>query len=167
MPPPVRTQRDGRTAGRVPRGQAPLMVFSHGHLVFGGGNHAVARQFVRDGDEAFRQRASVITRELYNFACDNGPKDPERRLSFEFTFIDDATCSITLAEPFRLKLERKISKIREIATQPNPILEGLPVDEASLATVIRLSDHFEHRASEKQSAYVARLVQTEPPAASA
>ncbi|MCA8884483.1 MAG: ATP-binding cassette domain-containing protein [Rhodobacteraceae bacterium] len=127
----------------------------------------VARQFVRDGDEAFRQRASVITRELYNFACDNGPKDPERRLSFEFTFIDDATCSITLAEPFRLKLERKISKIREIATQPNPILEGLPVDEASLATVIRLSDHFEHRASEKQSAYVARLVQTEPPAASA
>ena len=49
MPPPVRTQRDGRTAGRVPRGQTPLMVFSHGHLVFGGGNHAVARQFVRNG----------------------------------------------------------------------------------------------------------------------
>lgn len=34
---------------RVPRGQAPLMVFSHGHTGFGGGNHAVVRQFVRNG----------------------------------------------------------------------------------------------------------------------
>lgn len=127
----------------------------------------VARQFRRDGDVEFRQRAATVARELYNFARDNGPKDPDRRLNFEFTFIDDITCSITLTERCRLKLERKISKIREIAAQTNPMLEGLPEDEQSLAKVIRLSDHFEHRANEKQSAYVARLVQTEPPVASA
>lgn len=34
---------------RVPRDRAPLMVYSHGNLDWGGGVHAIARQFVRNG----------------------------------------------------------------------------------------------------------------------
>lgn len=34
---------------RVPRGQAPLMIYSHGDRAWGGSNHRLARQFVRNG----------------------------------------------------------------------------------------------------------------------
>lgn len=34
---------------RAPHAQAPLMVYSHGNLDWGGGGHALARQFVRNG----------------------------------------------------------------------------------------------------------------------
>lgn len=34
---------------RVPRGQAPVMIYSHGDRSWGGSNHRLARQFVRNG----------------------------------------------------------------------------------------------------------------------
>ncbi|MEO0487673.1 MAG: ATP-binding cassette domain-containing protein [Pseudomonadota bacterium] len=112
-------------------------------------------QFVRDGDSDFRRRASVIACEMFNFARTNGPIEDDRYLSFEFNFVDDTTCSITISEPRKSKLEAKVHKVRGLLKDG----EGaeMAVDEASLATVIKLSDRFEHRAQKDQSAFFAEI----------
>ncbi|MEM9270161.1 MAG: ATP-binding cassette domain-containing protein, partial [Pseudomonadota bacterium] len=122
----------------------------------------VARQFVRDGDDGFSQRATVVATELYNFAKKNGPDSPERLLGFEFRFIDDHTCSITLSEARKTQLEAKIHKVKEHVNMQQVAEGELPEDEASLATVFQIADTVAHSNKEGTSALCARITHTPP-----
>ncbi|MEM9855680.1 MAG: ATP-binding cassette domain-containing protein, partial [Pseudomonadota bacterium] len=117
----------------------------------------VQGQFVRDGDEDFRRRAAVIACEMFNFARTNGPIEDDRYLSFEFQFVDDTTCSITITEPRKSKLEKKVHKVRGLLRDNSE--EEMPGDEASLATVIKLSERFEHRSKGDESAFFAEIAE--------
>ncbi|MEM6465210.1 MAG: ATP-binding cassette domain-containing protein, partial [Pseudomonadota bacterium] len=122
----------------------------------------VARQFVRDGDDGFSQRATVVATELYNFAKKNGPDSPERLLGFEFRFIDDHTCSITLSEARKTQLEAKIHKVKEHVNMQQVAEGELPEDEASLATVFQIADTVAHSNKEGTSALCARITHNLP-----
>ena len=117
----------------------------------------VARQFVREGDSEFRQRAANVAVELYNFAIANGPKTADRSLHFAFNFIDDDTCSITVSEYRSTKLEAKIKKVREATKEGRDAQHSLSEDELSLATVIMLSDSLQHNSDQGESALCARI----------
>ena len=112
-------------------------------------------QFVRDGDEEFKRRASVIACEMFNFARTNGPLEDDRFLSFEFSFENDTTCSITISEPRKSKLEKKVSNVR--ADLPDGTDGEMTNEEASLATVIKLSDRFEHSSRNSESEFMAEI----------
>ena len=114
-------------------------------------------QFVRDGDDDFKSRASVIACELFNFARTNGPIEDDRFLSFEFNFLNDTTCSITVSEPRKSKLEAKVHKVRGLIRNGDTDSAELESDEASLATVIKLSERFEHRTRAEESAFFAEI----------
>ncbi len=122
----------------------------------------VARQFVRDGDESFKNIAETVATELYIFARDNGPDAGDRFLFFEFKFLDDENCSITLTEPRQTQLEAKVDKVREVVELSLPQVSQLGTDEQSLATVIQLSEQFEHRSDEETSAFFARITHGSP-----
>ncbi|MEO1551038.1 MAG: ATP-binding cassette domain-containing protein, partial [Pseudomonadota bacterium] len=122
----------------------------------------VARQFVRDGDEAFTQRATVVATELYNFARKNGPESRERLLAFEFRFIDDHTCSITLTEARKTQMEAKIHKVKAQVDLQGFSTDDLPEDEASLAMVFQLADNVAHSSKEGSSALCARITHNLP-----
>lgn len=126
-------------------------------------NDYVARQFVRDGDQDFRQRASRVATELYKFAVSNGPKSTDRSLHFAFKFLDDDTCSITVSEYRSTKLEAKIKKVRDAtrAGQDGEIL--LSDDEMSLAAVMKLSDSLQHKSDQGESALCARITHIPDP----
>jgi len=122
----------------------------------------VARQFVRDGDGSFKNIAETVATELYIFARDNGPDAGDRFLFFEFKFMDDENCSITLTEPRQTQLEAKVDKVREVVELSLPQVSQLGTDEQSLATVIQLSEQFEHRSDEETSAFFARITHGSP-----
>ena len=122
----------------------------------------VHRQFVRDGDEVFRDRATTIATELFMFAKDNGPENEDRFLSFEFKFVDDTNCSITMSEACATEIETKIHRVRETVQMSVPDLNSLQNDERSLATVMQLAERFEHRSDEVFSAYFAEITQDHP-----
>ncbi|MEM7440271.1 MAG: ATP-binding cassette domain-containing protein [Pseudomonadota bacterium] len=122
----------------------------------------VHRQFVRDGDEEFKARATTVATELYMFAKENGPNATDRLLSFEFNFVDDTTCSITLSEAADMELQAKIHKVKGVVEMSLPDVSGLQNDEKSLATVMQLSDVFEHRSEEEFSAFFARITHAIP-----
>lgn len=124
-------------------------------------------QFVRDGDDDFRQRASVIACEMFNFARTNGPIEDDRFLSFEFQFVDDTTCSLIITEPRKSKLEAKVHKVRGLIREGTPQDAEMESDEASLATVIKLSERFEHRSKANESAFLAEITDRNPKAQSA
>jgi PrtD family type I secretion system ABC transporter len=117
----------------------------------------VARQFVRDGDGDFRQRAIRVSQELYRFAVANGPKTLDRSLHFVFSFVDDDTCAITVSEYRSTKLEAKIRKVREATNGSVEITEVLSEDELSLATVMELSESVQHKSDQGESALCARI----------
>lgn len=148
----ARSEILGRMANGHRRIKLPIAAGAHQDL-----EDWVARQFLRDGDEDFRSRAATIALELYNFATENGPKKPGRMLGFEFNFIDDVTCSITLSEPLKLQLQAKVSKVRKAVEMAAP--EALSSDEQALATVMKLASKFEHRANDKESAFFAKITQ--------
>ncbi|MEO0922399.1 MAG: ATP-binding cassette domain-containing protein [Pseudomonadota bacterium] len=122
----------------------------------------VNRQFVREGDDTFKLQASTVASELYQFARKNGPISPDRLLSFEFKFIDDITCAITLSEQRESPVEAKIHKVKKIVEMSAPDYEKLRGDEQSLATVMKLASVFEHRCEEDFSAFHARITHTNP-----
>ncbi len=126
-------------------------------------NDWVQNQFVRDGDEDFKRRVTVIASELFAFAAENGPTDPRRMLFFEFRFIDDVTCSITMSEENKARLEAKVHKVRQLVEMSQAGESTLSADEHSLATVMQLADTFEHRVHEGRQAYFARIVNDAPP----
>ncbi|MEM8774503.1 MAG: ATP-binding cassette domain-containing protein [Pseudomonadota bacterium] len=161
---------NGRVADMGPRAEIMARV-ANGHrrlrLPVSGGaiqdlTDWVNRQFVRDGDETFKLQASTVATELYQFAKDNGPQTQDRILSFEFKFIDDVTCAITLSEPRESPVEAKIHKVKEVVEMPAPDLGKLKNDEQSLATVMRLAELFEHRCEEDYSAFHARITHAAP-----
>ncbi|KNG94797.1 type I secretion system permease/ATPase [Pseudaestuariivita atlantica] len=123
----------------------------------------VQNQFVRDGDTDFKQRVTVIASELFAFASENGPQDAGRRLFFEFRFIDDVTCSITMSEDNGVRLEAKVHKVQKLVEMSQTGDSDLSPDEHSLATVIQLADMFEHRVHEGRQAYFARIIHDTPP----
>lgn len=124
----------------------------------------VARQFSRSADGVFCKRAQVIAIELYNFARQNGPDDLDRRLLFEFTFVDDITCTLMMHDALGGQIERKISKVRKMTETSEAGDALMTKDEASIATVIRIADYFEHRTGTDKCAYFAKLIQEEEPA---
>lgn len=124
-------------------------------------NDWVARQFVRDGDEDFKARTTIVATELYNFACENGPDNTDRFLNFEFSFEDDHTCSVTLSEARRMELEAKVHKVRKVACMTLPETSELKQDEMSLMTVFKIADRVEHREEDERSAIFAEIVQSE------
>ena len=123
----------------------------------------VGRQFVREGDSDFRNRAIKIATELYNFAKASGPQSQERSLHFEFKFIDDDSCSITLSEYRSTKLEAKIKKARDATNQTLAETEILTDDEQSLAEVMKLSDSLQHKSDQGETALCAKITHAVQP----
>ena len=117
----------------------------------------VNRQFVRLGDEEFRTRAATIATELYSFARDNGPEAKDRHLNFEFKYLDSQTCTITLSEHRRIEIEAKVHKVRKMVEMSLPDLDGLGTDERSLATVMQLTNDFQHKSAEDYTALFASI----------
>ncbi len=118
----------------------------------------IARQFTREGDSEFRERATTVATELFAFGRDNGPDTSERMINFEFEFIDDVTCSIMMSEPRHLQIDAKVSKVQERVQMSLPNLDGLNRDERSLAAVMQIAEKCEHRAEEDLSAVLATIV---------
>lgn len=86
-------------------------------------------------------------------------------LFFEFKFIDDVTCSITMSEENKSKLEAKVHKVRQMVDMSQTSEGSLTADEHSLATVMQLADSFEHRVRDGRQAYFARIIHDIPPSA--
>ncbi len=127
----------------------------------------VARQFVRDGDEDLKLRATTIATELYLFVSKNGPDDRDRFLSLNFKFINDNSCSITITEPRDCEVEGKIDKVKDIVVTSLDSAKTLKGDERSLATVVQLSEHLEHQSDENFTALCAQIVRDPPEKAKA
>ncbi len=102
----------------------------------------IAAQFTRTTDQEFSQKAQIVGSEMFQIARMNGPQDLDRQARFEFTFVDDGLCELSLTEPVASALEDK--KIRVAAlVDKRADFAGLTDDERAIASVIGLSDRFD------------------------
>lgn len=117
----------------------------------------VAVQFSRAGDEGFSQRARLAATEMFNAAlAGSKPKGP-RRTQFEFKFLDDSRCEITLSENSPTEAAGKMQKIAACLRAPQEDLSSLTPDERSLALVSQVSDRVEVRNVEGRAHFFAAL----------
>ncbi|MFM2355725.1 MAG: hypothetical protein RLZZ528_1461 [Pseudomonadota bacterium] len=114
-------------------------------------------QFRRAEDADLRERTVASARDLFAFAIANGPSSRNRKLTFEFRFLEDTTCELRLSEPRGTRLQAKIDSVRKTLRNPTASPESLPPDEAALANVIGLSERFEFRSAAQSSVFVSTL----------
>ena len=122
----------------------------------------VARQFVRDGDEDLKSRATTVATELYLFVSQNGPDDKDRFLSLAFKFINDNSFSITITEPRHCDIDKKIETVKSVVANSLNEATGLKKDERSLATVVQLSAELQHQSDDDFTALCAHIVRNAP-----
>jgi ABC-type protease/lipase transport system fused ATPase/permease subunit len=120
----------------------------------------VSAQFSRAGDAAFCQRAQVVAAELFAAALANGPDKEARHAVFEFTFVDDTRCEITLSEDHPTAAGKKVQKVEGLLAQPQADLSSLPVDEMALALIAQLSDRMSVCNIEGRAMFFAALSST-------
>ena len=102
----------------------------------------IAAQFTRTTDQEFSQKAQIVGSEMFQIARMNGPQDLDRGARFEFTFVDDGLCELSLTEPVASTLEDK--KIRVAAlVDKRADFAGLTDDERAIASVVGLSDRLD------------------------
>ncbi len=117
----------------------------------------VAAQFSRAGDEPFSQRARLIATELFSAAIADGKPKGSRRAQFEFKFLDDSRCEITLSENNPTEAEKKLKKVAACLRAPQADLSGLEPDERALALVSQISDRMEVRNVDGRSHFFAAV----------
>lgn len=105
----------------------------------------VRGQFVRTGDDAFRERAVLIASEMFNVALANGPNDKPRQAAFEFKFQNDSNCTISLADGEQTLAEQKVQKVVDLLSRPDTNIAALPKDEVSIAMLHQLTAGFDIR----------------------
>ncbi len=99
----------------------------------------VGRQFVRSGDDAYREKAVLIAAETFNVALANSTSTKPRKGVFEFKFIDDTNCTLSLVESHATLAEQKFAKVEKLMRKPDTNIAELPRDELSLAMLDQLT----------------------------
>ncbi|MDG1529913.1 MAG: ATP-binding cassette domain-containing protein [Paracoccaceae bacterium] len=119
----------------------------------------VGAQFTRDGDEEFKQPATLVASEMFNAARENGVIDNTRIIAMTFNFVDDTHCKISLSDDRPTELDQKMPKIMSLVKHPNVSMEDIPPDEMALVIVAQLSESLEVKNHEKSSIFSAKLAQ--------
>jgi ABC-type protease/lipase transport system fused ATPase/permease subunit len=120
----------------------------------------VGAQFSRSNDADLSQRAEMVASELFNLALSDGPPDTPRAAVFQFRFLNDRSCEITLTENRATKADRKLQKIARLLRQPDAKMSDLPRDEAAMAVLSQMSKGFDVRNVDGQAVYRAAVSTT-------
>ncbi|MGB0798340.1 MAG: hypothetical protein ACPGRD_03365, partial [Planktomarina sp.] len=99
----------------------------------------VGAQFGRGGDEAFCEKARTIASELFDLALTNGTSDGTRLAQFDFKFIDDKNCEISLTEKHPTRAAAKMQKIASASAGAGLDTSTLADDELSILAIANLS----------------------------
>ncbi len=121
---------DGRQRLKVPLNTASLQDLSDW----------VEAQFSRHTDTEFCYKAILVSTEIFNAACQNGPQDIARNATFIFKFIDETKCEIVLMENIPTDAAAKMQKIHSLVNHPEVNMYDLPSDEMALAVISQLAD---------------------------
>ncbi len=103
----------------------------------------VGAQFNRSNDAELCQRAELVASELFNLAMASEPSDAPRTAVFQFKFLNDRSCEITLTENRITQADQKLQKISRLLHHPEAPMSDLPRDEAALAVLTQMSDGFD------------------------
>jgi ABC-type protease/lipase transport system fused ATPase/permease subunit len=117
----------------------------------------VEAQFSRHSDKAFCQKAILVSTEIFNAACQNGPQDISRHATFVFKFMGETKCEITLKEGLHTKAAEKMKKIRSLVRHPEVNMLDLSPDEIALAVLSQLADKLKIENIENTSLFSAWL----------
>ncbi|MGB1235698.1 MAG: ATP-binding cassette domain-containing protein, partial [Planktomarina sp.] len=99
----------------------------------------VGRQFVRTGDDTFRERTILVATEMFNVAMVNVTPDHKRTGTFEFIFHDDNNCEIAMKQPSHTGAAPKVKKVEDMMRRPDINISALPKDEVSIAMLHQLT----------------------------
>ncbi len=142
----------GRMSGGRRRLEVPLLEASLQDVT-----DWVGAQFSRGNDAALSLRAEMVASELFNLALSDGPRDTPRAAVFQFRFLNDRSCEITLTENRTTKADRKLQKVVRLMRQPNTKMSDLPRDEAAMAVLTQMSEGFEVQNVDGQAVYRAAV----------
>lgn len=145
----------GRMSGGRRRLEVPLLEASLQDVT-----DWVGAQFSRSYDAALSQRAEMVASELFNLALTDGPRDTPRAAMFQFRFLNDRSCEITLTENRATKADRKLQKIARLLRQPDAKMSDLPRDEAAMAVLSQMSAGFDVQNVEGQAVFRAAVSTT-------
>lgn len=117
----------------------------------------IASQFTRASDTAFAQKAKIVGSELFLVGCANRPEDALGFAKFEFRFIDETQCELTMIEPEEPRIAEKVARVQARIDGKEDGLVNVPRDEAGLATVSRLSERFEVSSQDEVTRFAVAL----------
>lgn len=120
----------------------------------------VGAQFSRGTDAALSQRAEMVASELFNLALSDGPKATPRAAVFQFRFLNERSCEITLTEDRATKADRKLQRVAQLLRQPDAKMSELPRDEAAMAVLSQLSEGFDVQNVDGKAVYRAAVSTT-------
>lgn len=152
-----RTEVLGRMNGGRRRVEVPLLKASLLDLT-----DWIGAQFSRSGDAELSRRAEVLATELFNFALAEGSADDMRAASFQFRYLSETSCEISITEDRPTKAKEKIRKVASLLNGATTDLSDLAEDEAALAAISRMSDAFDVRSVDGQSVFRAALSTPQP-----
>ncbi|TCL08811.1 ATP-binding cassette subfamily C protein/ATP-binding cassette subfamily C exporter for protease/lipase [Shimia isoporae] len=117
----------------------------------------VGAQFTRSSDAEFARKAEVLARELFNLALLEKDADDVCAASFQFRFLSDATCEVSLIQDAPTQARSKMKGVTKLLSRSEFDLAQLAEDEAAMATISQMSDTFDIQSQDGTSVFRAAL----------
>ena len=117
----------------------------------------VASQFTRATDDGFSQTAQLVASEIFNLFFRQPEVGLDRAVRCSFAFLGDTQCELSMIDMTPSDLEETTRSVRAKLTETDVFLTELPLDEAAIATVDRISERFEVRSLENATQVLVSL----------